>query len=380
MKILNVNSTLSLRYGGGTAERTFEMSRHLSMIKDVICTSLTLDIGLDNDRIFAQLPASLIAIPTLSKRFHLPLGGWKVIRKLVIESDVIHMMNHWSMLNVLVYLAARIYRKPYVICPAGSLLVFGRSKILKFLFSKIIGNKIIKNACGYIAITEVEFLYFKDYGVDPSKITLIPNGVNKQDFPKPKINSFKVKFNLENKKIILFVGRLNLIKGPDLLLKAFSKIHNKLDGYDLVYIGPDEGMVKELKKLVKFFSIEKKVHLLGFLSGQDKVNAYRASEILVVPSRSDAMSIVAIEAGICGTLAILTDRCGFSTINDVSPDLEVTFDEDILALNILKILKNPTKKKILEKKYYNFVAKNYSWDTIVAKHLRLYKTIIETSR
>jgi len=379
MNILNVNSIFGLQRGGGTAERTFKLSLSLCGV-NANCTILTLDFGIDKNWVKSLLPAEVVAMRTLSPRFYIPLINFFKIFNLVKKSDIINLMGHWSVLNAATYIALRYYKKTYVVCPAGGLPIFGRSKFLKFLFNEIIGKKVIRNASGFIAITEAEFLHFKEYGIDSSKIVLIPNGVNEKDFPRLKFNTFKSKYNLENKKIILFVGRLNLIKGPDLLLKAFSKIHSKLDDYDLVYIGPDEGMLEELKKLVKFFSIEKKVHFLGFLSGQDKVNAYRAAEILIVPSRSDAMSIVAIEAGICGTLAILTDRCGFIAINDVSPDLEVPFDEDILALNILKILKNPARKKILEKKYYNFVAKNYSWDTIVAKHLELYKTIIENSR
>ena len=133
MRILNVNSSLDLKTGGGTAERTFQMSRCLAKQDDVQCTVLALDIDLDASRIQAHAPARVISLPCFWKRFYVPRCGWKTIKRLVGEADVIHMMGHWSVLNALVYFAARSANKPYVVCPAGALPIFGRSALLKRL-------------------------------------------------------------------------------------------------------------------------------------------------------------------------------------------------------------------------------------------------------
>ena len=379
MNILNVNSTLSLRDGGGTAERTFEMSRHLSMVKDVICTSLTLDIGLDNNRIFAQLPASLVALPTLSKRFHLPLGGWKVIRNLVIESDVIHMMNHWSFLNILVYLAARIYRKPYVICPAGSLLVFGRSKILKYFYNLLIGKRIISEASACIAVTKGEFTQFKSYGVLVRNIVVIPNAINFKDFSLPKRCGFLKKFKLNNQPYILFMGRLNSIKGPDILLQAFINIHSKLPKFHLVFVGKDGGMLETLKALSNHHNISNFVHFLGHLEGNDKIAAYHYARLLVIPSRHEAMSIVALEAGACGTPVLLTDKCGFGEIKKIHPCLEVPVSHRGIAKGLIAILTKPNLAKKIGQSFKRLVIKNYTWQFVISKYLDLYQEIISNN-
>jgi hypothetical protein len=60
-------------------------------------------------------------------KFERPAGGWGKIRQLVNGADVIHLMGHWSVLNALVNVASRRAGKPNVICPAGALLIFGRS-------------------------------------------------------------------------------------------------------------------------------------------------------------------------------------------------------------------------------------------------------------
>lgn len=190
MKILNVNSSLSSGTGGGTAERTFQMSRFLAM-EGNDCTVLTLDGGLDAARIEALKPARLVAIPLLWPRFHLPRMRWRTIKALVEEADIIHLMNHWGMLNSMVYWAARRARKPYVVCPAGALPLFGRSQLLKRLYNLLVGRAIVRYAAGWIAVTAAEFSQFESYGVPSERITVIPNGVSPDDFPAVDTAEFR---------------------------------------------------------------------------------------------------------------------------------------------------------------------------------------------
>ena len=183
LHILNVNDTLGLRTGGGTAERTFQMSRFLAGLKDVQCTVLTLDIELDKTRIEAILPAGVVALSSGWDRFYVPKRGWQTIKKLVANADVIHLMGHWSVLNLLVYWAARRAKKPYVVCPAGALPIFGRSANIKRLYNFVAGRAIIRNASAWIAVTKGELSHFEVYGIVPSRVRVIPNGVNEEDFP-----------------------------------------------------------------------------------------------------------------------------------------------------------------------------------------------------
>jgi hypothetical protein len=71
MRVLNVNSSLDSQTGGGTAERTFQMSRALGH-KIENCTVLTIDTGLDQQRIDAMRPAHVVALPLLWRRFYVP--------------------------------------------------------------------------------------------------------------------------------------------------------------------------------------------------------------------------------------------------------------------------------------------------------------------
>jgi glycosyltransferase involved in cell wall biosynthesis len=375
MRVLNVNSSLDFKTGGGMAERTFQMSHFLAK-EGVQCTVLTIDTGHDAARVAALKPAEVHAMPLLWRRFYIPRFSWKTIKTMVHDADVIHLMGHWTLLNALVYIAARRARKPYVICPAGALPLFGRSGLIKRIYNFIIGHAIVRNASGWIAVTSGEFPHFEAYGIPRSRITVIANGVCEEDFPDVDVASFRNKKGLPDASIILFMGRLNLIKGPDLLLQAFASVHNRIPDYHLVYAGPDEGMQAGLVEAAKLAGIADRVHFLGFVGGNDKTAAYRLADLLAVPSRQEAMSIVALEAGVCGTPAILTDQCGFSEIRAIEAGLEVSATAEGLAGGLAALLSQPGLLDRIGPAFQDFVLSRYTWNSVVSQYLDLYGRIL----
>jgi len=352
------------------------MSRFLAQQDGVRCTVLALDIELDSTRAQAHAPATVIALPCLWKRFYVPRSGWRTIKKLVGEADVIHMMGHWSVLNLLVYLAARSANKPYVVCPAGALPIFGRSARLKRFYNAIAGRAIIRNAAAWIAVTAGEFPHFETYGISTSRVVVIPNGVTEEDFPLADKQEFLNRHDLPDVPVVLFMGRLNPIKGPDLLLQAFIQIRHRFTDFHLVFAGPDGGMLSELQQAAEQAGISEYVHFLGYVSGNDKSAAYRYAKLLVVPSRQEAMSIVALEAGICGTPVLLTDQCGFSDIRLVDARLEVPATVDGVAQGLSSLLADATVLEHLASAWKDFVGRHYAWRNIVSEYIGLYKSII----
>jgi hypothetical protein len=106
MTILNVNASLDPVHGGGTAKGTVQISRFLAGREDD-CTVLTMDLGLTSGRAREMAGVRLVALPCLSERFYVPRTLPATIRRLVADSDVVHLMSHWSVLNALVYASAR---------------------------------------------------------------------------------------------------------------------------------------------------------------------------------------------------------------------------------------------------------------------------------
>lgn len=372
MRLLNVNSSLGLRTGGGTAERTFQMSRFLAKQDGVQCTVLTLDIELDARRIEALAPATLVALPCCWKRFYVPRRGWREIRRLVDEADAIHLMGHWSVLNLLVYLAARRGNKPYAVCPAGALPIFGRSATLKRIYNFIAGFAMIRNAAAWVAVTAAEFPHFEDYGIPRSRVAVIPNGVAEEDFPPTDRKAFLDRHRLPDVPLILFMGRLNPIKGPDLLLRAFCEAKDAFPDVHLVFAGPDGGMLETLKQIAHAGGAAERVHFLGYIAGRDKASAYHAAALLVIPSRQEAMSIVALEAGISGTPVLLTDQCGFDVIAERGGSV-VPASANGIKSGLIEMLSAPANLKARGELLRDFVRTQYLWESVVQSYLVLYE-------
>ncbi len=375
MHVLNVNVLLDPVSGGGTAERTFQMS--LSLVRaGVECTILSSDIGITAERTQELGDVRLITLPCIWKRFFVVKFSWRHLKDLVASVDVIHLMGHWSMLNVLVAHLARQTGTPYVVCPAGELSLFGRSRRIKQLFNFLVGYRTVRGAAGHIAVTPDEIPAYERYGVEAQQVTVIANGINETDFIANGSNQFSQRMGLGRKPFILFMGRLNPIKGPDLLLEAFCLIAHKYSELHLVFAGPDGGLLDSLEKMTLKQGLTDRVHFIGYISGRDKTEAYRAAQFLVIPSRQEAMSIVVLEAGIVGTPVLLTDRCGFDVVAKIGGGEVVSPSGVDLAAGLDRMLKNQAALKSMGASLKSYLRQHYIWEVIVGRLLDLYKQII----
>jgi glycosyltransferase involved in cell wall biosynthesis len=369
--VLLVNTSIDPVSGGGTATRTVQLARSIKKDFEVECIILTTDQGLDETSKQQYSELKTVILPCLNDRFYIPYFSWAKLKELVEKIDVIHLMSHWSIINAIVYLLARQLDKPYTFCPAGSLHIFGRSALLKNIYNLFIGKSLIKNASQCIAITNLEKKDFLGFNVQEELISVIPNGIDGNEFcPNPEAsNAFKNRFGLQRVPYILFMGRLNLIKGPDILLKAYIRLSLEFPTLHLVFAGPDEGLGDQLRKKIKKESLENRIHLIGYIEGYDKVGAYTGAEFLVVPSRREAMSIVALEAGACGTPVILSTECGFDEVKEVGCKVvQPIADELYNGMN--SMLSSSKSLKALGNDLRNLILERYTWKKSAEQYLK----------
>lgn len=360
MRVLNVCAVLSAREGGGNAERTVQLTRALQA-GGCACTVMSLEIGDLGSRQADIGDARLIVLPCLNRRFQIPRGGWRTVTDAVRAADVIHLKGHWHVLNAMVYLAARRWRVPYVVSPGGALPLFGRSLWFKRLFNLLVGRRIVAQAAAWIANTPAEFAHFEAYGIPREKLVVIPNGVWEADFSTGDAAEFHAVTGVPVGPLVLFLGRLNPIKGPDLLLEAFARVADRFPAHRLVFVGPDEGMQAALEQRAAALGLRDRVSCPGFLGGRLKTAAYKAARLLVVPSRSEAMSIVAVEAGICGTPVIMTDQCGLDELRQVNQGLVVPASVDGLAAGLELALADPERLRAWGSAWQAMVRERYLW-------------------
>jgi len=374
IRFLNVIAVIDAVSGGGVAERSLQLTRALAN-EGTAPTILTLDTG------FMESPKKaddvrIVALPCLQKRFLIPAPQLAKLTELVREADIVQLTNHWTLLNAMVYSTARRFGKPYIVCPAGALPIFGRSRRLKKIYNFLVGKRIVRNARGWIAITELERAQFAAYGVEPSQVTLIPNGVWADQFSQYDETAFRQRFGLGARPFILFMGRLNPIKGPDILLEAFAQLKHA-DDHHLVFAGPDEGLQRQLENIAAVRGVKSKVHFIGYISGLDKAAAYHAAELVVVPSRQEAMSIVALEAGACRKAVLLTDCCGFDEVASVGGGEVVPARAGAVAQALDRLLPDRERLHAMGERLSALVRARYTWPGAAQHYVRLFDSVLK---
>ena len=375
MRVLNVNAMLDPVRGGGTAERTRQVSRYLAKA-GIDTTILTTDVGLNDDLLKDLSTVRVVALKCLNTRFYIPKASISQFTDILADQDIIQLTSHWTILNALVYYAARAIHKPYVVCPAGALLIYGRSKFIKYIYNRVVGQRILRNATGYVAITPNEKTQFAAYGISPERIAVIPNGVQTNSTVAGDTDTLRQRFEIDENPLILFVGRLHHIKGPDLLLEAFAGLKERFPAVHLAFAGPDDGMLLLLKDMARRFGLEKRVHFAGYLAGSEKHAAYRTADLLVIPSRQEAMSIVALEAGIAGTPVLLTNQCGFPEIATIGGGECVDPTSSAIQQSLAALLADRQKLKAMGARLQAYVRTHFTWDLTASKYINLYRGIL----
>ena len=379
MKVLNVTALLDPVTGGGTSERTFQMSRHLAQRGHTVSV-LTTSIGLTSERIAALGKVEVVALDCLSKRFQIVRPALLRIYRLVKSADVVHLMGHWGLLHAITYLCARWHGVSYAICPAGELRVFGRSRWIKHLYNRLIGYEIVRNAAAWIAVTPDETPQYEYYGIKTSQVSVIPNGIVPSDLLTPPNSDVLQRINVHSKGYVLFVGRLNPIKGPDLLLEAFLSVAMAYSELHLVYAGPDGGMLGVLQSAVGNSPHAHRVHFAGFVTGADKATLYRNALFLAIPSRHEAMSIVVLEAGVVSVPVLLTDHCGFNEVERAGGGWVVSADVAGLRHGLDTVMRSQNTLTAQGEQLHQLVMREYTWDIAVARHERLFEQMLAASR
>jgi len=377
VRILCVNNVVDSKLGGGTATRTKQLCSYLaSQSHSVELLSLQIGNLEDSRKILEHVRTTLLKVA--NKRFFLPkISEFHKIESAVINSDCIHMMSHWTFINVITAYYARKHSVPYIICPAGALRIFGRSKFIKILFNLFFGNYLLRKAHALIAINKDEEIEFKNsHCYNNQHITIIPNGIDQKDY---LLNSTDDTFKLPNNKFILFLGRLNEIKGPDILFDSFSEISKQFPLIDLVFAGPDEGLQSVIERKAHKVGLSERVHFTGFLAHKAKIEALTKCYMMVIPSRKEAMSIVVLEGAMLKKPIIFTDECGVDDFeqNNIGISTKVSINE--IATEMEKLLHSENLANKIGLDAYDFTVKNYSWNAIVNKHINLFENILEES-
>jgi glycosyltransferase involved in cell wall biosynthesis len=205
------------------------------------------------------------------------------------------------------------------------------------------------------------------YGIDPEKVEVVHNGVDLKNKKLPAENSEEIK---KNEKIVLFLGRITMQKGPEYFLQAAKKVLDVMDDVKFVMAGSGD-MMYRMVEMAAGMGIGNKVIFTGFLRGDAVNQIYRMADLFVMPSVSEPFGIVPLEALDNDVPVIISKQSGVSEI--LRHALKVDFwDTDEMANKITAVLKYQPLKFALQN-HGNFEVRKISWKDTAEKCIEIYQ-------
>ena len=388
MKILQVTNFFKPSWeSGGPARVAYEISKKLVERGHEVTVYTTdgfkwrIDVEknkpVDVDGIktyyFRNLSSYLTRKMNLPIPYYLPI----VARRTLRDFDMIHIHEYRTVLAIVVHHYAKKYGIPYILQPRGSIPRTSKSKQKK-LFDALFGRAIIEDASKIIASSKLESDQYWDVfpDLEGEKIVHIPNGIDLETYQNlPKKGEFRKKYSIaEDEKVILFLGRIHKIKGIDILIEAFSKLKEELQGVKLVIAGPDDGYLDRLKLMVDKLSIEDDVIFPGPLYEKEKSEAYVDADVFVLPSKYESFGNVVLEAMAHNTPVIVTNSCGISEWLSSAEIINPTVDS--LYVKLSEILKKSKSENLKSKRRMKKDVEKFSWETIVDRIESIYYEIV----
>ena len=217
-------------------------------------------------------------------------------------------------------------------------------------------------------------------GIAPEKIAVIPTPVDLEKFKAFEPEKVKqIKDDYFNKKIILYAGRLVKVKNLPLLLKAVAMIRNSKHNIILLIIG-EGGEKAKLKRKVRRLEIEDAVVFISSAPQKDLVNYYHAADVFVLPSFSESLGKVLIEAGAAGCPVVSTETTGARdvVVEGRTGYLVPIGDENAMVEKILKVLRmEESERKEMAKNSQRILEEKFSQEKSIEKVVMFWNKLIK---
>lgn len=293
------------------------------------------------------------------------MGIYEFLKENLDKYDVVHVHGLWNFPG----LVALLWKNPKLI---KVLTIHGtlgdgamkKSNLKKKFFGWLIQRRATKKADLIQVHNEKEKQNLINFLGDfkHPNIKLITNGIHFKDFQNlPKRGEFRQKNKIPTDSILLaFLGRLDSIKGFDLLLPAFLKVSKEFPNAQLMIIGPDCGALDYIQNFTKENQLSDKVILTGIKKGKEKIEALNDADIFLFPSYSESFSIAVLEACATGLPVVVSPEIGFAyEVNDSKIGRLVEYSAESIYENIKYLIENPDKRidfgangrKMVETKY-----------------------------
>ncbi len=382
MKIIHVIAAIDPKYGGlqavamrlAAAQAGLGLDVHLVSHGDAAIEAQVKEIGRSIPH-FEHVHWHLLP-PAGSMETLFCFSGRRVLKALLKDASFMHIHGVWEPFLLYASKLARAAGVPYCICPAGMLDHWSlRQRSWKKKIALMLCYRKMLNEAAFLHLLNIDEMA----AVAPLKFharnLIIPNGVFAEEFdPLPARGHFKRKIALAHgRRYILFLSRLHVKKGIDILASAFAAICETYVDVDLVVAGPPGGAEGQFMHLVNKLNIRNRVFMVGAIYGEAKLQAMVDADCFCLPSRQEGFSMAITEALACATPVVITDQCHFPEVGSADAGIIVAVDAAEVAKGLATVLSNPAKARTMGENGRRLVLEKFTWPSIAQATLEGYR-------
>lgn len=387
MRVLHVIPSVAVAHGGpSTAMRLFEKA--LQQAGVAVETATTDDDG-PGRRIATPLRLPVLQDGTTRLYF----GKWTEFYKVAPglawwiwrhakDYALVHIHAQFSFTSIAAGFAARWHGVPYVVRPLGTLKLYGLSRrrpLLKRLSLALFESRVLQHAAAVHFTSQAEWDDAKELGI-PMRGVVIPLGI--EPTPVGDVGTLnRSNPELNGKRVILFLSRLDQIKNLEGLLQAFAQIAGRHPDVRLLIAGSGQPQyVSRLKALADELNLSGRVTWLGHVEGETKAAALAVAEVFVLPSFSENFGIAAAEALMAGLPCVLGQ--GVALADEVAAagaGVSVQPDAQSIATGLEHILGDSGLRDQMGLRARELALARYSLNVMGERLLTLYQSILSES-
>lgn len=303
------------------------------------------------------------------------------------DADVLHSHLTFIPENSIVSKYAINNNKVYFYSQRGNLdpirLDIGRWKKLAYIYLK--EQFIMRRADALLGLTKYEVRTFRRFAPN-TRVEVVPNGIS-DGFAKtalvdihPPIDSVISKFG--DLPVFFWMSRIHQTKGADVFVDAAISALNSGAKFHAVVSGPDEvGLEDELKGRVQKAKLEEYIHFTGAVSGNNRLALLKRADSFVLPTVSEGLSMVILEALACGCAILTSPGAHFDEIETAGAGRIIAREssEYADAMTRYSLLSREGLASIAEKGI-DLVRTRYTWESIVDHYLKLATELVEAKK
>ena len=219
------------------------------------------------------------------------------------------------------------------------------------------------------------------YGADPGRLCTSPPGIDHDRFCPGDRTAARERLGLPDQPTVLFVGRIQPLKGLDVAIDAFDRVRRAVPIARMVVVGGPSGEegaaeVGRLQKRVADLGLDDVVEWWEPVPHHDLATVYQAADVLLFPSRSETFGLVAAEAQACGIPVVASGAGGlaYAVEDGESGYLVGSWDPEQYAEHVVELLTDHELASRLSKGAVE-VSQRFSWEATAQRLLELYAGI-----